>query len=299
MLAMLADLDGRIAGLDREIARRAREDEAARLLMTVPGIGPVTATALLAIALAPEAFNRGRDFPAWLGLVPRQHSSAGKERLGAITRQGERTLRRLLILGASAVVGSEIGDIHIQDVAVSRCGLPVVAEVTCDIQAGQWLGVIGANGSGKTTLRRAIAGRLPVAAGKLQIGGVDRADDRAWRARHIGFASDGDMIPDALTGDERFDILTDGRSQISASQALGPLRDALGIDYIAHRRIGTSCAGIRQRIAIFCAFVSGQGTVILDEPSIGWTRSRPTTYEPPFVHWSMTASRWLRRYTTC
>jgi transposase len=104
MLAMLADLDGRIAGLDREIARRAREDEAARLLMTVPGIGPVTATALLAIAPAPEAFNRGRDFAAWLGLVPRQHSSAGKERLGAITRQGERTLRRLLILGASAVV---------------------------------------------------------------------------------------------------------------------------------------------------------------------------------------------------
>jgi transposase len=104
MLAMLADLDGRIAELDREIARRAREDEAARLLMTVPGIGPVTATALLAIAPAPEAFNRGRDFAAWLGLVPRQHSSGGKERLGAITRQGERTLRRLLILGASAVV---------------------------------------------------------------------------------------------------------------------------------------------------------------------------------------------------
>jgi transposase len=68
--------------------------------MTVPGIGPVTATALLAIAPAPEAFNRGRDFAAWLGLVPRQHSSGGKERLGAITRQGERTLRRLLILEA-------------------------------------------------------------------------------------------------------------------------------------------------------------------------------------------------------
>jgi transposase len=64
MLAMLADLDGCIAELDREIARRAREDEAARLLITVPGIGPVTATALLAIAPAPEAFNRGRDHAA-------------------------------------------------------------------------------------------------------------------------------------------------------------------------------------------------------------------------------------------
>ena len=104
MLAMMDDLDGRIAELDREIARRAREDESARLLMTVPGIGPVTATALLAIAPPPGTFNRGRDFAAWLGLVPRQHSSGGKERLGAITRMGERTLRRLLILGASAVV---------------------------------------------------------------------------------------------------------------------------------------------------------------------------------------------------
>jgi transposase len=104
MLGMLADLDKRIAELDREIARRAREDDEARLLMTVPGIGPVTATALLALAPAAATFNRGRDFAAWLGLVPRQHSSGGKERLGAITRQGERTLRRLLILGASAVV---------------------------------------------------------------------------------------------------------------------------------------------------------------------------------------------------
>jgi len=103
MLDMLAGLAAQIAVLDREIARRAREDEAARRLMTVPGIGPVTATALLALAPAP-AFNRGRDFAAWLGLVPRQHSSGGKERLGAITRMGDRTLRRLLILGASAVV---------------------------------------------------------------------------------------------------------------------------------------------------------------------------------------------------
>ncbi len=104
LLDMLAGLAAQIAVLDREIARRAREDEAARRLMTVPGIGPVTATALLALAPAPEAFNRGRDFAAWLGLVPRQHSSGGKERLGAITRMGDRTLRRLLILGASAVV---------------------------------------------------------------------------------------------------------------------------------------------------------------------------------------------------
>jgi transposase len=104
MLEMLAELDRRIALLDREIARRAREDETARRLMTIPGIGPITATALAALAPPPESFAKGRDFAAWLGLVPRQHSSGGKQKLGAISRMGERTLRRLLIIGASAVV---------------------------------------------------------------------------------------------------------------------------------------------------------------------------------------------------
>jgi transposase len=104
MLEMLAELDRRIAMLDREIARRAREDETARRLMTIPGIGPITATALAALAPPPESFAKGRDFAAWLGLVPRQYSSGGKQKLGAISRMGERTLRRLLIIGASAVV---------------------------------------------------------------------------------------------------------------------------------------------------------------------------------------------------
>ena len=84
MLEMLAELDRRIAALDREIAKRAREDEAARRLMTIPGIGPVTATALAALAPPPESFAKGRDFAAWLGLVPRQHSSGGKQKLGTI-----------------------------------------------------------------------------------------------------------------------------------------------------------------------------------------------------------------------
>lgn len=104
MLEMLAELDRRIAMLDREIARRAREDETARRLMTIPGIGPITATALAALAPPPESFAKGRDFAAWLGLVPRQRSSGGKQKLGAISRMGERSLRRLLIIGASAVV---------------------------------------------------------------------------------------------------------------------------------------------------------------------------------------------------
>ena len=100
----LRHLEERIAGLDAEIARRAREDETARRLMTIPGIGPLIATALATLAPPPEHFRRARDFAAWLGLTPRQHSTGGKQRLGATTRMGERSLRRLLIIGANSVV---------------------------------------------------------------------------------------------------------------------------------------------------------------------------------------------------
>lgn len=104
MLSMLEEFDRQIAALDKEIARRAREDEVARRLMTIPGIGPVTATAIAALAPEAETFRRGRDFAAWLGLTPRQKSTGGKTRLGRTSRMGERTLRRLLIIGASTVV---------------------------------------------------------------------------------------------------------------------------------------------------------------------------------------------------
>lgn len=104
MIAMLAELDKQVAVLDREIARRAKEDEAARRLMTIPGIGPIVATAIIALAPPIETFRKGRDFAAWLGLAPRQHSTGGKQRLGSITKMGERTIRRLLIIGASSVV---------------------------------------------------------------------------------------------------------------------------------------------------------------------------------------------------
>jgi len=104
MIASVRALDERIHLLDREITKRAREDETARRLMTIPGIGPITATALLALAPAPESFRKGRDFAAWVGLTPLQRSTGGKAKLGSITRMGERTLRRLLILGSAAVV---------------------------------------------------------------------------------------------------------------------------------------------------------------------------------------------------
>jgi transposase len=104
LIEMLQALDDRIAGLDRAIAQRAKEDETARRLMTIPGVGPVTATALAALAPPAETFKRGRDFAAWVGLTPLQHSTGGKQKLGATSKMGERTLRRLLILGASGVL---------------------------------------------------------------------------------------------------------------------------------------------------------------------------------------------------
>ena len=104
LVAALAHLETEIGKLDVEIARRARENDVARRLMTVPGIGPLIATAIAVLAPPPETFRKARDFAAWLGLVPRQHSTGGKQRLGATTRMGERSLRRLLIIGANSVV---------------------------------------------------------------------------------------------------------------------------------------------------------------------------------------------------
>lgn len=104
LAAGLSALTGEIARLDVEIAARAKTDETARRLMTIPGVGPVIATALVALAPPRETFARGRDFAAWVGLTPRQHSSGGRTVMGRTSRMGERSLRRLLIIGAQAVV---------------------------------------------------------------------------------------------------------------------------------------------------------------------------------------------------
>jgi transposase len=92
MVAVLVDmvglLDERIARLDQEIRRRAREEDVPARLMTIPGIGPITATALAALAPPAETFRKGRDFAAWVGLTPLQRSTGGKQKLGAISQDG-------------------------------------------------------------------------------------------------------------------------------------------------------------------------------------------------------------------
>ena len=98
------ELDRRIEAFDEEFAAEARADEAARLLTTIPGIGPLNATALVAAIGRAETFERGRDLAAWLGLVPRQMTTGGKPKLLGISKRGNVYLRRMLIHGARAAL---------------------------------------------------------------------------------------------------------------------------------------------------------------------------------------------------
>ena len=104
LLEQIARLDTKIGELEKELCASARQDEEAARLMTIPGVGPITAMALQAFAPPMESFRCGRDFSAWLGLVPRQHTTGGKPRLGKISKMGQRDLRRLSITGSMAVV---------------------------------------------------------------------------------------------------------------------------------------------------------------------------------------------------
>lgn len=107
-LEMIGGLTARIAVLDRTLQRVTAADEKTAFMRTVPGVGPITVAAIEAFAPALESFRRGRDFAAWLGLVPKQHSTGGKERLGRVSKMGQRDIRRLLISGAMAVIRWEI-----------------------------------------------------------------------------------------------------------------------------------------------------------------------------------------------
>jgi transposase len=97
-------LKAQILEFDRRILAWHRSNETSRRLDEIPGIGPALATALVASVADPKAFRSGRNFSAWIGLVPRQHSSGGKDKLGSISKQGDRYLRSLFTAGALAVI---------------------------------------------------------------------------------------------------------------------------------------------------------------------------------------------------
>lgn len=102
--AQLAVVKEQVLENDRRIRASARETEVGRRLMEIPGVGPLLASAFVASVADPHMFKTGRDLAAWIGLVPRQNSSGGKERLGGISRAGNRYLRQMLVVGAMAVI---------------------------------------------------------------------------------------------------------------------------------------------------------------------------------------------------
>ena len=104
MQAQWQELDRRIAAFEAEFVSYARESTEARCLISIPGVGVITATALIAAVGKAEAFKHGRDLAAWLGLVPRQSTTGGKPRLMGISKRGNTYLRKLLIHGARAAL---------------------------------------------------------------------------------------------------------------------------------------------------------------------------------------------------
>ena len=101
--AQVAQLDDRIAELERRMKQRHKANPVSQLLAEVPGIGPIGALSL-ALTIDPGRFTSGRHFAAWLGLVPKEHSTGGRQRLGGISRAGNERLRQLLVVGAMAVI---------------------------------------------------------------------------------------------------------------------------------------------------------------------------------------------------
>ena len=156
--------------------------------------------------------------------------------------------------------------IEIRNLAVFRGSYPAVEDVSFALDGAGWMGLVGANGSGKTSLLRALAGRIDAQEGAILIDGIDRTCDRGWRARAIGFAPDAAALPSSLSGGELFAILGGGETSLDPGDPIAPLRRALAFDSFLDQRIGALSAGMRQRLAIFCAFLARPQAVILDEP---------------------------------
>jgi ABC-2 type transport system ATP-binding protein len=156
--------------------------------------------------------------------------------------------------------------LELQDLQVFRGTTCAVDGVSLVLEPGRWTGVVGANGSGKTSLLRAVAGRLEPQGGRILADGEDRSGDRAWRAAHIGFAPDISALPLSLAGLELFAIVAPDWTSAASATGLARLREALDFDRFASQRIATLSAGMKQRLAIFLAFLNGPRAVLLDEP---------------------------------
>ena len=99
-----AELKPKLGKIEAQLLAWHRQNELSRRLAEIPGVGPIGAALMVMKVVNPQGFRSGRDFAAWLGLTPKDHSTAGKQRLGVITRAGDEALRRVLVLGATAVI---------------------------------------------------------------------------------------------------------------------------------------------------------------------------------------------------
>ena len=119
-LKQIEAVDVEVAALDVKTKKGALKNAEARRLQTMPGVGPMSAMAIQAFCPPAQNFRKGRDFAAWLGLVPRQHSTGGKDRLGRITKMGQRDVRKLLIIGAMSVISASERKGHCEDPWLER-----------------------------------------------------------------------------------------------------------------------------------------------------------------------------------
>lgn len=154
--------------------------------------------------------------------------------------------------------------IELRNLAVVRHRRLAVDGVSMTVGRTCWFGIIGANGSGKTSLLRAIAGRLPCTMESCRIDGSELRDQPATRAENIGFMPPFEYLPHALTGRQLFNLIQP--DQDIWTQATDRISEPLGLDRLLDMTIGDCSAGMRQRIAIGCAFACGRSLVVLDEP---------------------------------
>lgn len=154
--------------------------------------------------------------------------------------------------------------LEVNALRVQRGDVAAVRGVSLRVEPGAWFGLIGANGSGKTSLLRALAGRLPAQQGEIRVGGVALHGDRQALARAIGFAPDPAMLPEPLRVREVLALAGDDVD--SALAGAGPVAAALEIERLVDLPVGRCSAGMRQRVAIACAFARGNRLVVLDEP---------------------------------
>lgn len=164
------------------------------------------------------------------------------------------------------MVDRGLGRLACERLAVRRGGELVVSDVSTAFEAGCWTAILGANGCGKTTLLRALAGRLPIASGRIFLDGRDATDNRETRAQRIGFCVDVELLPEAISPQELFAAVAWERQSSVDPVDVTPVLHALAIDEHLHQPIGILSSGLRQRVALYCAFIGSPSIAVLDEP---------------------------------